>query len=119
MTNLPSALSPNVLGLPRSPTVSRYLDFWLARVAWSQLRFATARTYSSVVVHLLSPALGEIRVSRLRPSDLEKAQLLWQRAGVTLWMRRKDIDLRSALNLVVALALCEHNVWSRAIEFRS
>lgn len=91
MPTLPSALSPSLVGLPRSPTLARFLDFWLAHVAWSQLRFATARTYSSVVIHLLAPALGRIRVSRLAPSDLEKAQLVWQRAGVTLWMRRKVV----------------------------
>lgn len=33
MSTLPSALSPSLVGLPRSPTVSRFLDFWLAHVA--------------------------------------------------------------------------------------
>ena len=80
MSTFPSALSPNLVGLPRAPSVARFLDFWLAHVAWSQLRYATARTYASVVVHLLAPALGSIRLSKLSASDLEKAQLVWQRA---------------------------------------
>jgi integrase len=63
----------------------------------------------------LLPVLGDVRVSRLRPSDIEKALIVWQRAGVTVWMRRKAIEvLRSALNHAVALALCEHNVARRA-----
>lgn len=115
LTIPPSALSPNLVGLPRSPTVARFLDFWLAHVAWTQLRFATARTYSSVVIHHVAPALGSIRVSKLTATDIEKAQLVWQRAGVSVWMRRKAVEvLRSALNHAVALGLCEHNVARRA-----
>ncbi len=111
----PSALSLNLAGLPDRPTLSRFLDFWLAHIAWSQLRFSTARTYSSVVVNLIAPILGRTRVARLATSDMERAQLLWQQAGVTLWMRRKAIEvLRSALNHAVALGLCEQNVARRA-----
>lgn len=105
----------SLLGLPKRPTVGRFLDYWLAHFAWAQLRFTTARTYSSVVVNLIGPALGGLRVSRLTTSDLEKAQLVWFRAGVTVWMRRKAIEvLRSALRHAVALGLCEVNPATRA-----
>ncbi len=54
-------------------------------------------------------------MAKLDASDIEKAQLVWQRAGVTIWMRRKAIEvLRSALNHAVALGLCEHNVARRS-----
>lgn len=54
-------------------------------------------------------------MARLQASDIEKAQLVWHRAGVTVWMRRKAVEvLRSALHHAVALALCEHNVARRA-----
>jgi integrase len=94
--------------------VARFLDFWLAHIAWQQLRFTTARTYASVVVHIVSPTLGGIQVSRLQADDIERAQLVWQRAGIKTSMRRKAIEvLRSALRHAVALGLCEANAASR------
>lgn len=108
-------LSPNLVGLPRRPTLARFLDFWLAHIAWQQLRFTTARTYASVVVHIVCPTLGRIAVSRLGSDDIERAQLVWQRAGVKTSMRRKAIEvLRSALRHAVALGLCELNAASRS-----
>lgn len=114
MTSAPTALSPRLIGLPRAPTVARFLDFWLAHVAWARLRYSTARTYSSVVVHLLAPAVGDLRIARLTSADLARADLVWQRAGVTVWMRRKAVEvLRSALGQAVALGLCPDNVARR------
>jgi integrase len=115
MDSSPSLLSSRLVGLPRVPTVARFLDFWLAHIAWSQLRFSTARTYSSVVVHVLAPTLGDVKVRALRVEHIARAELVWQQAGVTLWMRRKAVEvLRSALNHAVALGLCEVNVARRA-----
>lgn len=115
MNSQPQGVSSRLIGLPRTPTVARFLDFWLAHVAWSHLRFSTARTYSSVVVHIVSPTLGHLRVSRLKAEDVARAELVWQQAGVTLWMRRKAVEvLRSALNQAVALGLCKENVAQRA-----
>lgn len=109
------SLSPNLLGVPENPTLGRFLDFWLAHVAWARLRFSTARTYSSVVVHLVGPSLGKIRVSKLSTADIERAQIVWQRAGVTVSMRRKAVEvLRSALRHALALGLCDANPASRA-----
>jgi integrase len=115
VTSSPSVLSPRLVGLPHAPTLGRFLDFWLAHVAWSHLRFSTARTYSSVIVHLVTPALGNLRVSKLKSEDIAKAEVVWQQAGVTLWMRRKAVEvLRSALNQAVALGICDTNVARRA-----
>lgn len=102
-------------GVPERPTVAAFLDHWLAHVAWPRLRFTTARTYASVVAHQLVPVLGRIRVRSLAAADIERAHLVWQRAGVKPSMRRKAVEvLRSALNHAVALALCEANVAKRA-----
>lgn len=102
-------------GVPERPTVAAFLDHWLAHVAWPRLRFTTARTYASVVAHHIVPVLGRTLVGSLTAPDIERAQLVWQRAGVTASMRRKAVEvLRSALNHAVALALCEVNVAKRA-----
>ena len=112
----PAARCSNLVGLPRRPTLARFLDFWLAHVAWPQLRFTTARTYAGVVVHILGPTLGHLTVRRLATSDLTRAQIVWQRAGVKTSMRRKAVEvLRSALRYAVALGLCDANVASRSI----
>src|SRR5262249_48354192 len=109
-----SPLSPNLVGLPRRPTVARFLDFWLAHIAWQQLQFTTARTYASVVVHIIGPALGPIPVAKLRTEDIERVQLLLQRAGVKTSMRRRAVEvLRPALRHALALGLCEVNPASR------
>jgi integrase len=109
-----STLSPSLTGLPTAPTLDRFLDFWLAHVAWPRLRFTTARTYASTVARVVCPVLGQIKVSRLRPEDIEKAGLVWQRAGVKQSMRRKAVEvLRSALGHAVALGLCGQNPASR------
>lgn len=115
MRKTPNPLSNRLLGLPKRPSLVRFLDYWLAHVAWVQLRYSTARTYSSVVVNLIGPTLGALRVSRLTTIDVEKGQLVWLRSGVTFWMRRKAIEvLRSALRHAVALGLCEVNPATRA-----
>ena len=109
-----SALRPlasTYTGVPDRPTISAFLDHWLAHVAWPRLRFTTARTYAGVVGNLVVPVLGRIRVRALTTAQLEKAQLVWQQARVTQSMRRKAIEvLRSALNHAVALGLCATNV---------
>ncbi|HEY3445055.1 MAG TPA: site-specific integrase [Myxococcales bacterium] len=115
MARPPAPLSSKMLGLPGRPTLGRLLDFWLAHVAWQRLRFTTARTYSSVVVHIIAPVLGATLVGRLTSCDIEKAQLVWQRAGVKASMRRKAVEvLRSALRHAVALGLCKENPASRS-----
>jgi integrase len=107
-------LSPNLVGLPERPTLARFLDFWLAHHAWAHLRFTTARTYASIVVHIISPVLGRTTVRSLTPEKLERAKLVWQRAGVRTSMIRKAIEvLRSALRHAVALGLCPLNAASR------
>ncbi|MGC4116789.1 MAG: site-specific integrase [Myxococcales bacterium] len=108
-------LPARLVGLPKRPTLARFLDFWLAHTAWQQLRFTTARTYASTVLRLVVPVLGEIPVRRLTTANIEHAQVAWQRAGVTPSMRRKAVEvLRSALRHAVALGLCEHNAASRS-----
>lgn len=108
------ALSSRLLGLPERPTLARYLDYWLAHHAWAHLRFSTARTYASVVVHTIAPVLGRTPVSSLSPEKLERAKLVWQRAGVKRSMVRKAVEvLRSALGHAVQLGLCRHNAAAR------
>lgn len=108
-------LSSTYTGVPHRSTVAAFLDHWLAHVAWPRLRFTTARTYAGVVGHLIRPVLGGLPVRRLTTAHLEKAQLVWQQAGVRASMRRKAIEvLRSALNHAVALGLCPNNVARRA-----
>lgn len=112
---LETPLSSAITGLPLRPTLGAFLNHWLAHVAWARLRFTTARTYAGVVVHVIDPVLGSLRVRALSSVHLEQAQLAWQRAGVKPSMRRKAIEvLRSALNHAVALGLMDENVAKRA-----
>ena len=83
MKDLSATICPNLIGLPPRPTLARFLDFWLAHIAWPRLQFTTARTYSSTVVHVIAPVLGRVAVARLNTADIEKAQVVWSRAGVT------------------------------------
>lgn len=101
-------------GLPERPTVATFLNHWLAHFAWARLRYTTARTYAGVVAHLLVPVVGSVRLSTLTSVMLERAHLVWQRAGVRESMRRKAIEvLRSALSHAVALGVLEENVARR------
>jgi integrase len=109
-----STLSPSLTGLPTDPTLDRFLDFWLAHIAWPRLRFTTARTYAGTVARIIDPVLGTMKVCDLKSADVVKAGLVWQRAGVKQSMRRKAIEvLRSAMNHAVALGLCDSNPASR------
>lgn len=115
MTPRPAVLTPNLVGLPERPSLGRFLDFWLGHHAWAHLRFTTARTYASVVAHLIAPVLGSTPVRSLTPEKLEKAKLVWQRAGVKTSMIRKALEvLRSALRHAVELGLCKQNPAARA-----
>jgi len=75
-------LASGVTGLPSRPTVAAFLTHWLAHVAWARLRYSTARTYAGVVARVIVPALGAVRLRALASTDIERAQLAWQRAGV-------------------------------------
>ncbi len=114
MNDSANPLTSRLVGVPRKPNLRRYLDFWLAHIAWARLQFTTARTYASVVTHHLGPVLGKVKVSDLRREHIEQAIVVWSRAGVPESMRRKAVEvLRSALRHAVALGLCETNVAAR------
>jgi integrase len=114
MTDPANPITSRLVGVPRNPSLRRFLDFWLAHIAWAQLRYATARTYASVVAHHIGPVLGRVKVADLTATHLEQAKVVWTRAGVTDSMRRKAIEvLRSALRHAVALGVCETNPASR------
>ncbi len=91
MTDPANPITSRLVGVPRNPSLRRFLDFWLAHIAWAQLRYATARTYASVVAHHIGPVLGRVKVADLTATHLEQAKVVWTRAGVTDSMRRKAI----------------------------
>lgn len=54
-------------------TVADYLDHWLATYAATHCRPATLRSYQGHINHHLIPALGHIRLAKLRTGDIQAA----------------------------------------------
>src|SRR5580658_8108159 len=66
---------------PRS-TLDEYLDWWLHAAVEGRLRAKTARDYRTLLSLYVRPALGEVRLDRLRPLDLQSLVSASRRAGI-------------------------------------
>lgn len=82
---------------PRS-TLDGYLDWWLHAAVEGRLRAKTARDYRTLLSLYVRPALGEVRLDRLRPLDLQSLVLGLTKRGLSpRTVRYTHAVLRSAL----------------------
>ncbi len=91
-------------------TVGDYLEGWLAGKA--RLRATTARSYEAHIRLYLRPHLGQLRLTDLRTTDVERmyAKIGAERALSAATVRRVHATLLSALNTAVRRHLIAVNV---------
>ena len=79
-------------------TLDEYLDWWLHAAVEGRLRAKTARDYRTLLSLYVRPALGEVRLDRLQPLDLQSLVLgLTQRGLSARTVRYTHAVLRSVL----------------------
>lgn len=66
---------------PSKMTVGEYLERWLTDYAAIKVAGTTFQRYESVVRHHLVPDLGAIRLSQLKPLDIQRVYAQWLRGG--------------------------------------
>jgi len=79
-------------------TLDEYLDWWLHAAVEGRLRAKTARDYRTLLSLYVRPALGEVRLDRLQPLDLQSLVLGLTKRGLSpRTVRYTHAVLRSAL----------------------
>lgn len=96
---------------PSRETVGEFLEHWLRDVVPVKRRPATVQVYRSIVTHHLIPAIGHLRLDRLRPEDIDRIQ----RAATDAKLSPRTISviratLAVALNVAVTRGYMARNV---------
>lgn len=79
--------------------LNQYLDWWLYAAVDGRLRAKTARDYRTLLDRYVRPALGEIRIDRLRPLALQSLLLNMSARGLSpRTVRYTHAVVRSALD---------------------
>lgn len=95
---------------PGKLTVGTYMGQWLADYAESRLRPKTAQSYAGVVARYITPNLGHIALTELRPAHVEAFYGALQRRGLApATNRQTHVILKSALKRAVRLGLLAVN----------
>lgn len=104
------AMSRGTFVEPTTLTVGEYLDRWLHNAAHGRLRERTFADYSELLKRYVRPAIGETKLSDLRPLDIQ---------GVYTKMQERDLSARtvrythavltSALKQAVKWLMLSHN----------
>lgn len=104
------AMSRGTFVEPTPLTVDEYLDRWLHNAARGRLRERTFADYSELLKRYVRPAIGETKLSDLRPLDIQ---------GVYTKMQERDLSARtvrythavltSALKQAVKWLMLSHN----------
>jgi integrase len=84
-------------------TVGQLLDRWLEHIA-STRRPSTLAGYRSKIEHTIRPALGEKRLSKLGPDDLDRCYQAWLAAGLSTSTVRQ-------LHAIISAALHQAERW--------
>lgn len=96
-------LAELVAAVPRRPeaasNLGEYLDWWLYAAVDGRLRAKTAQDYRSLVDRYVRPQLGQTRIDRLQPLDLQSLLLGMTGRGLSArTVRYTHAVLRSALD---------------------
>ncbi|MBI4952963.1 MAG: site-specific integrase [Myxococcales bacterium] len=95
--------------LPKHPTVSAYLEYWLTSIVRPSTRPTTFRAYSEMVHGTLAPSLGDVVLRRLTTARIAAASDRWRLQGAS---NRK---VRTALQVLrTALRAAAHRGWLAA-----
>jgi len=90
--------------------LNQYLDWWLYGAVDGRLRAKTARDYRTLLDRYVRPALGEIRIDRLRPLALQSVLLNMSARGLSpRTVRYTHAVLRSALDQARRWRLLDEN----------
>jgi len=92
-----------------SMTLNQYLDGWLRDVAPLRLRERTVRDYTYTLDRYVRPALGEKKLARLTPSDVQQMVKDLAGRGLTRTVKLTHSTLSSALSQAVRLNLIQDN----------
>lgn len=93
-----------------SSNLGEYLDWWLYAAVDNRLRAKTARDYRSLVDRYVRPQLGQTRIDRLRPLDLQSLLLSMTGRGLSArTVRYTHAVLRSALDQAQRWKLLREN----------
>jgi integrase len=95
---------------PGKVTVAAYLDRWLDYVK-TQVSPSSHATYSTMIRSYITPVLGAIRLSKLRPDDIAKAYAVALQTGCR--MRQGGLSPKSVglVHRVLSQALKQTNRW--------
>ena len=79
--------------------LDEYLDWWLHAAVDGRLRAKTARDYRTLLARYVRPELGQVKLSRLKPLDLQSLLLSLTSRGLSArTVRYTHAVLRSALD---------------------
>ena len=94
----------------KNSKLDQYLDWWLYAAVDGRLRAKTARDYRTLLDRYVRPALGEIRIDRLRPLALQSLLLDMSARGLApRTVRYTHAVLRSALDQARRWRLLDEN----------
>jgi integrase len=80
-------------------SLDQYLDWWLYAAVDGRLRAKTARDYRTLLARYVRPELGHVKLSRLKPLDLQSLLLSLTSRGLSArTVRYTHAVLRSALD---------------------
>jgi integrase len=98
------------LGRPDHRPVGEYLDWWLANVATPRVRASTLESYRRVVKVYLKPDLGEIRLDKLSPLQVQElVRTLTEKGLAARTVRYALATLNGAMRKAVKLRLIIRN----------
>ena len=100
--HLEDKLRPDVSSASSDQILTDYVDWWLANRASSKVAASTAETYESHLRTNVLPALGTLRLSEIRPAQINAMADGMRRDGKAAWTIR---GAKTALASVLATAV--------------
>ena len=68
-----------IIGTGSDVTVRQFMAQWLARKRESDLAASTVGRYEEIVERFISPTLGDLVITKLRPLHIEQAVAIWRK----------------------------------------
>jgi integrase len=100
-------------------TVGEYLERWLNTTAKNKVRPTTHARYEQIVRLHLKPALGGIRLGKLRLIHVEQLYAQMEKDGATAWTRKMSgVTLTNALRHAVRVKLIPYNPAADVVKAR-
>jgi integrase len=95
---------------PTKQTVRAFLEMWLSGPASQRLREATLNSYTKLIRNYVAPAIGDLKLSQLRLTDVDTVYSSMRDRGLSpRTVRYTHAVLRTALNHAVRARLLPYN----------